>query len=634
MNEPLNEPLGAAILRRVFKEYFQSDWAALFVLRQAAKAGVEPFRYCAVEFSLTESEIYRRAAKVLGLAYTQEIQADRCTNIFVDHVEQLKNARSLRGHLLDREVLFVAPDFWRFVELAKRISYKPELREKLCVVAPKTLLNTLTHLQSTPIYDSAITRLAKVWPFASAHLGLSKWVRYSFLAIVFGVALSVFFPWGWFQPIATFALTVLFLVPAAFRLSCALNGRTVPRIPVQNLVADDQLPIYSILIPLRDEAILVEQLVKAIKKLNYPPEKLDVKFVVEATSKETIAAVQAFTDDIQFELIPVPDSEPRTKPKAVNFALPFVRGEHVVIFDAEDIPEPNQLRIAATVFAKNAQLECLQAELVIDNANENALTALFATEYAAQFGLIMPALAYFNMPMPLGGTSNHFRTETLKRIGAWDSFNVTEDADLGIRLSRWKLKSAVLPSYTREEAPISLWPWVKQRTRWMKGWMQTLLVHSQDYKAMVAQMGWRNALIFYIYVGGLIFSAPLHGLFVAQFLYDLFTQKGVIANQYFQLNMHMLVLISGYLSAMCTAFLGLWHTRQLHLFGWQIFLPFYWLLTSFATLRAAIQLATKPFSWEKTAHARTQLPRFDAKKMQNQKQTSNNTARPTSPELK
>jgi len=145
----------------------------------------------------------------------------------------------------------------------------------------------------------------------------------------------------------------------------------------------------------------------------------------------------------------------------------------------------------------------------------------------------------------------------------------------------------------------------------MKGWMQTLLVHSRDFKTLIKQIGITNAAVFYIYVGGLVFSAPLHGLFVARFLFDIATLKGAAFTQYSELTIYVLVLISGYASAISTAFLGLSHTRQINLFGWQVLLPIYWLLTSLATLRASIQLAVAPFSWEKTTHARTQLPRQD-----------------------
>jgi len=456
----LNEPLGAALLRRVFKGYFQSDWAALFALRSAVRSGVDPFRYCAAQFNLAEHDVYCSAAKALGMVYCASVPPLAVETMDVNNVDHLKSVASLKGKMLDREVLFVAPDFWRFMDLAKRVSRHQQLRGQICIVPPKALRHAYVQNQSNALNTSAVTRLSKKWPFASAHLGLSKLTRYGFLAFALAIALSVFFPLGWFQPIATFIMAILFLVPAAFRLICAFNGRYVERLTKGTLLSDEELPIYTILIPLRDETDMVKQLAQSMRALNYPAEKLDIKFVVEATSKSTIKAVEPFLNDIRFELIAVPDTAPRTKPKAINFALPFVRGKHVVIFDAEDIPEADQLRTAASVFASHPHLECLQAELVIDNASENPLTAFFAAEYATQFGLIMPLLAHMDMPMPLGGTSNHFRTQTLKDLGAWDSFNVTEDADLGIRLARKKLKTAVLPSYTREEAPIDLWSWI------------------------------------------------------------------------------------------------------------------------------------------------------------------------------
>lgn len=158
--------------------------------------------------------------------------------------------------------------------------------------------------------------------------------------------------------------------------------------------------------------------------------------MVEAESRATIAAVEAILDEGHFELVAVPDGKPRTKPKALDYALPLVRGEHVVVFDAEDIPDPDQLRKAASAFFADPGIDCLQAELVVDNAAENLLTGLFAGEYAGQFGLLLPLLARWRLPMPLGGTSNHFRTQALRELGGWDAFNVTEDADLGVRLAR------------------------------------------------------------------------------------------------------------------------------------------------------------------------------------------------------
>ena len=183
------------------------------------------------------------------------------------------------------------------------------------------------------------------------------------------------------------------------------------------LLEDNELPVYSVLLPLRDEAAMVGQLSRAVRALDYPPEKLDIRFVVEARSIATVAAAVAELWDPRFELVVVPDANPRTKPKALNYALPLVQGTHLVVYDAEDIPDPGQLRLAASTFAARPDLACLQAELTIDNARESLIAALFAGEYAGQFGLMLPLLARLGFPMPLGGTSNHFRLSALRRVG-------------------------------------------------------------------------------------------------------------------------------------------------------------------------------------------------------------------------
>lgn len=170
----LNEPLGAALLRRVFKEYYQSDWSALFALRKAADAGVDPFRYCAAHLNLSEQDVYARAAKALEIAFTHQVPPLAVRALNVDNIDQLKSVASLRGTMLDRDVLFIAPDFWHYVELAKRVSTNHQLRGQLCMVAPSALRSAFVVQQGTSLYESAIVRLARKWPFASAHLGLSN----------------------------------------------------------------------------------------------------------------------------------------------------------------------------------------------------------------------------------------------------------------------------------------------------------------------------------------------------------------------------------------------------------------------------------------------------------------------------
>jgi cellulose synthase/poly-beta-1,6-N-acetylglucosamine synthase-like glycosyltransferase len=257
---------------------------------------------------------------------------------------------------------------------------------------------------------------------------------------------------------------------AALRLlSVAFAGKARRR-PLRR--GDDRLPIYTIICALYREANVVNRLVAAIRALDYPLEKLDVKFVLEADDHETRRALANLDLGPPFEIITAPPIGPRTKPKALNVALPFARGSFTVVYDAEDVPEPDQLRCALDVFtAADARLACVQASLTIDNTTDSWLARMFTAAYAGQFDPFFSGLAALHLPLPLGGSSNHFRTTALRRVGGWDPYNVTEDADLGIRLARLGYRSTALSSATYEEAPASFGPWLRQRTRWYKGWM-------------------------------------------------------------------------------------------------------------------------------------------------------------------
>jgi cellulose synthase/poly-beta-1,6-N-acetylglucosamine synthase-like glycosyltransferase len=198
-----------------------------------------------------------------------------------------------------------------------------------------------------------------------------------------------------------------------------------------------------------------------------------VKFVLEADDHETRRALAALDLGPPFAIITAPALGPRTKPKALNVALPFAHGSFTVIYDAEDVPEPDQLRRAFDTFiAADERLACVQASLTIDNTTDSWLARMFTASYAGHFEGFLPAMAALRLPFPLGGSSNHFRTAALRRVGGWDPYNVTEDADLGIRLHRFGYRCAALSSATYEEAPARFGPWLKQRTRWYKGWMR------------------------------------------------------------------------------------------------------------------------------------------------------------------
>jgi glycosyltransferase XagB len=260
---------------------------------------------------------------------------------------------------------------------------------------------------------------------------------------------------------------------------------------------DGSLPFYTILVPLYREGNMLPALVTALRALAYPMDRLDIKLVLEADDAETIAAAEALPLESSFEIIRVPPGLPRTKPKACNYAMQFARGEYIVIFDAEDRPEPDQLLKAIAAFrAAPSDVACLQARLNFYNASENWLTCMFALDYALWFDFLLPGLDRLGVPMPLGGTSNHFRTDALRAIHGWDPYNVTEDADLGIRLAQMGYRVTTLDSTTFEEATNELGNWLRQRSRWLKGYMQTWLVHMRRPRGLLKTPALKGFLAF------------------------------------------------------------------------------------------------------------------------------------------
>jgi glycosyltransferase XagB len=407
-------------------------------------------------------------------------------------------------------------------------------------------------------------------------------------------------------------LCAIFLAAAALRLWSALCAHPRPRRPIR--IDDDKLPIYTVICALYREANVVGDLVAAIRALDYPIEKLDVKFVLEPDDNATTLALARLNLGPPFEIITAPRFGPRTKPKALNVALALARGEYTVVFDAEDTPEPNQLRRAVAAFrAGDDKLACLQASLTIDNTADNWLARMFTANYAGQFDVLLPGFTALRLPFPLGGSSNHFRTSVLHAAGGWDPHNVTEDADLGIRLHRLGYRAAALPSATYEEAPARFVPWLKQRTRWYKGWMQTWRVHTRRPLRLVWELGLAGAAAFQLFLACNVLSALIHPIYLAALCYYLFAQppEGVMAAMGGTAPLFAATLIAGYVSAITLDLIGL-RRRGLLAHAWVLLLtPFYWLLLSLAAWRALFQLLSAPQRWEKTEHGLAKNSRLD-----------------------
>tara|TARA_R110000868_G_scaffold190217_2_gene433837 strand:- start:6375 stop:8270 length:1896 start_codon:yes stop_codon:yes gene_type:complete len=373
---------------------------------------------------------------------------------------------------------------------------------------------------------------------------------------------------------------------------------------------DIDLPAYSILVPLFREASVLPILAASLGKLDYPAAKLQILLIFEETDAETIAAAKSLNLPDNVEFIFVPFSFPLTKPKACNFALSFARGEYLVVFDAEDLPEPEQLRRSIDAFrAGDEKLACVQARLNYYNQFENWLTRQFTLEYAAYFDLLLPTFERLGFPIPLGGTSTHFRTSALRKAGAWDPFNVTEDADLGMRLAMLGYRTGLINSTTYEEANCRVDNWLRQRSRWTKGWMQTYLVRMRHPIKLYKALGLRGFLGFQIIIGGFSISNLVHPLFFFSALMTIILASGdtsPLSGDGAQTNTlaiaNMLLLSTGYSISILAGMTAAAKRGLRPLILSALAMPAYWLLISLGSYKALAQLVSHPFHWEKTEH--------------------------------
>lgn len=370
-------------------------------------------------------------------------------------------------------------------------------------------------------------------------------------------------------------------------------------------LGDDELPSYTILVPLHDEPRILPILADALGRLDYPRPLLDIKLVMEADDRATLAAAEALGLPGRWDCVLVPPSHPRTKPKACNYALPLARGELLVIFDAEDKPESDQLRKAAALFhAAPPDLACIQARLNFYNAEDNWLTRMFALDYALWFDFLLPGLERLNIPLPLGGTSNHFRTAILREVMAWDPFNVTEDADLGIRLRQRGYRVGTVDSTTFEEATSRSANWIRQRTRWLKGYLQTWIVHMRAPRSLWQRLGPVGFLGFQFFIGGTVLTSLLNPVVWAICVYWLATDTGMLDPLFptFVLATSLLAWLIGNFSFVYLAMIAPFRRNWFSLAPWALTAAPYWAMISIAGYRALAEYLHAPHRWNKTRH--------------------------------
>ena len=451
----------------------------------------------------------------------------------------------------------------------------------------------------------------------SARHPFSRRQRLGLVVLAIVAAAAFLLTWRVSLAVILSICAVYFLVSSVDKfvlVTRGMSGRGVLRVSDDDAraIPDADLPVYTVLLPVYGEPEIVANLVAGVGKIDYPADKLDILLVLEADDHETRAAVEhADLDGITPVL--VPPSEPRTKPKACNVAmdLPSERSDIVTIYDAEDIPDPLQLRRAAAVFAASPpEVGSVQARLGYYNERENLLTRWFAIEYDQWFSYMLPALSASKCVIPLGGTSNHIRTDVLREVGGWDAYNVTEDADLGIRLARYGYRTVVLDSLTGEEANADVVNWVRQRSRWYKGYLQTFLVHTRHPVDMVRELGLVPALRISNLTAGMPIANTLNLLFWTLLLMW-FAGKPDFMHSLFPGPIYYLCVLMFTVGNLATIMLGVVSTRTLgkpYLLGAALLVPGYWFLQSMAAIKSMAQLIYKPSYWEKTVHGLSAMP--------------------------
>jgi cellulose synthase/poly-beta-1,6-N-acetylglucosamine synthase-like glycosyltransferase len=572
---------------------------------RAAEIGTGADQVLIAQRLITQEQYARALAFSLGCPFTSLDGIPRQAFPATDReLIAAVNANHLWLHAGTRRFLVVAPADLSARCLVEGLRLHPHLADAVCLTTPRHLFTFVQDRAGAAIRDLAADELRTAYPQFSAGAsrpGLSI-LPMAGAAVATGACLSA--------PAVTLTLVdiALALVFLGWTLLRALGIATSCLMrPSHAADADDRLPVYSVIVALYREAAAVPGLVQALRSLDYPAEKLDIKLVLEPDDIETQKALSECELAPSFTIMHAPTGGPRTKPKALNAALPFARGAYVVVFDAEDRPEPDQLKRALRIFRDaTPNLACVQARLTIDNSTDSWLTRMFTGEYAGLFDVFLPGIAAWRLPLPLGGSSNHFRTSVLREVGAWDSYNVTEDADLGMRLARRGYYTAVSDSTTYEEAPSRFMPWLKQRTRWFKGWMQTWLVHMRAPGRLLQDLGVSGFLVFQLVVGGTVLAALIHGIFAIALTWQVATgflwSERTGLGDIMQAGLHGTTLVMGYLISGLLALLGLIRRRALAC-AWALFLiPLYWLLLSIAAWRALLHLAFKPYTWEKTAH--------------------------------
>jgi cellulose synthase/poly-beta-1,6-N-acetylglucosamine synthase-like glycosyltransferase len=579
-------------------------------MEQRAKLyATDPLRELLASGIVAEDRLAAALGECLGITSRPSVPAERILGAERGLAAMLArpptDAAALVAHKGEPAMLLMTPGPALAAATADVAIRVAKLGQRMSIVTPSALRVALISRCRSYLVGEAVHALDRILPQMSARHVANGWqcMVFGALAVLLPVLLAL-------APhhtiMATHLLATLFFFACVhLRVGAAVAARPPRLTPLRPFCLHDA-PRYSVLVTLHREAEIVPDLLVALGRLVWPRSKLEIKLVCEADDGPTLAALAAQPLKPWIEVIEVPPGLPRTKPKALAYALPLCSGELIALYDAEDRPHPEQLVEAWQHFEEaEAELACLQAPLSIDNSRDSLIARAFAFEYAALFRGLLPWLSSLGLFFPLGGTSNHFRRAALEACGDWDPYNVTEDADLALRFCRFGYTCRTITRPTLEDGPTRFSVWLPQRTRWFKGWMQCWLVHMRRPYRLAAEMGSGSFLVAQIMLAGMIVSALVHPILVASLLYLLAT---LLAGGPFTawhsalLTLDIVNIGLGYGAFLALGRRTLLGTERRGFHKVVLFTPVYWMMMSVAAWRALGQLILKPHLWEKTEH--------------------------------
>lgn len=582
---------------------------AVNAARRAVAHGSDFARELVIAGCVGEADLFRLIADELGLPFQERVDPRMLITREGQERLLLGDSRS-RGHVRilceDGSTLLALSDYGIDLQAwSERLRRMPGLRDRLVVIPPAELRAALVARSRPWLLRDAVHRLYLSRPLFSAHDIASTWQAWlaGTLMTLLPVALVVV-PWPTIVALNIVASTA-FLSCIALRVLALRTARPL-RLPSIARIDPTLMPVYSVLVALHRERAVVPQLLVALGKLQWPRARLEIKLVCEEDDEETLSALAAHRLHPCIEIVRVPPSLPRTKPKALAYALPLCTGEFLTLYDAEDRPHPQQLIEAWQRFsAGDRRLACLQAPLTVTNLGAGWLSRMFGFEYAGLFRGLLPWLAACGAVVPLGGTSNHFRRSALDAVGGWDPYNVTEDADLGMRFRRHGYRIGTLSLPTLEDGPETFGVWLPQRTRWFKGWIHTWLVHMREPERLMRELGPLQFLIAQVLFAGTILSALMHPVFLLTLAVVAvrFVLSGEIGSREGLLAVFGLAnILSAYAAFILIGFLTL-NPREQNGFRRVIAsTPLHWCLLSVAAWLSIWELVSAPHRWNKTPH--------------------------------